>query len=344
MSLRSIRTMDVTGQRVLLRADLDVPLESGKVTDDSRLKAALPTIQFLAEHKAEVIIVGHLGRPEGKPVPELRLTPVIRRLAELGSFTNLVSTGDFLDPSAKEAIANLTPGRIIIFENIRFHPGEESNDPKFASRLASLGQLYVNDCFSTAHRRSASLVGVAELLPSFAGFDLENEVNSLSKLLTHEQSPVVVILGGKKKDKLEYLPEFTGKADSILLGSALAANLTEAEKVLLDPKIIIGTGDKDLDQDSQHKFAEVLKTAKTVIWGGPLGKFEEGFTEGSKAIAEAILASGAVSIVGGGDTLALLDKLQVTQKMTYASEAGGAMLAFMSGRKLPALAALGYYN
>ncbi len=336
--------MDVALQRVLLRADLDVPMESGKVGDDSRLKAALPTINYLLEHKAEIIIIGHLGRPEGKPVPELRLAPVVRRLSELGNLTNLVSAGSFLDPAAKEAINSLTPGRIIIFENIRFYPGEDSNDPKFAAQLASLGQLYVNDCFSTAHRSSASLVGVAQLLPSFAGIDLENEVNSLSKLLSHEQPPLGVILGGKKKDKLEYLPEFIEKADFVLLGSALAAHLTDAEKNGLGQKVIIGSGEKDLDTDSQQKFADALKTAKTVIWGGPLGKFEEGFTEGSKAVAEAIIASGAVSIVGGGDTLAVLDKLDLTQRMTYASEAGGAMLVFMSGRKLPALAALGYYD
>lgn len=344
MPLRPIRTVDVALQRVLLRADLDVPMESGKVRDDSRLRAALPTIKYLVEQKAKVIIVGHLGRPEGKAVPELRLAPVVRCLSQLGKFINLVSAGSFLDPAAKEAINNLTPGRILIFENIRFYPGEESADPKFAAQLAALGQLYVNDCFSTSHRPSTSLVGVAQLLPSFAGLDLENEVTSLSKLLIHEQSPLVVILGGKKKDKLEYLPEFIKKADFVLLGSGLATNLTDPEKIALGQKVIIGSGEKDLDSESVRKFAEVIKTAKTVIWGGPLGKFEDGFTGGSKSVAEAIIASGAVSIVGGGDTLAVLDKLGLTQMMAYASEAGGAMLAFMSGRKLPALAALGYYE
>lgn len=334
----------MVGQRVLLRADLDVPMEDGKVSDDSRLKAALPTINFLVEHSAKIIIAGHLGRPEGKVVPELKLAPVAHRLAELGSYRNLSASGGFLDQTAKEIINGIQPGHIVVLENLRFYAGEDADDSKFAYQLASLGQIYVNDCFSTSHRSSASLVRVPQFLPSFAGFDLEKEVLSLSKLLQQEQHPLIVILGGIKKDKLDRLSDFAKKAEFVLLGSGLAANLTESEKGVLPGNVIAGRGEKDLDNESVKKFTSIIKTGKTVIWGGPLGKFEDGFREGSKAIAEAIIDSGATSIVGGGDTLAVLDQLELRSKMTYVSEAGGAMLAFLAGRRLPGLEALGYYD
>lgn len=344
MSMGSIRTLDLIGQRVLLRADLDVPIKNGKVNDDSRLRAGLLTINYLVEHLAKIIIIGHLGRPGGKSVPELSLAPVAQRLAEIGPYPHLVMTGGFLDPAAKAVINQSQPGGLVVLENIRFYPDEERNDREFSHQLASLGQVYVNDCFSTSHRASASFVGVPQFLPSFPGFDLEKEVINLGKLLEQQKRPVVVILGGIKKDKLERLEDFVKKADFVLLGSTLADNLTDAEKETISGKVIVGRGDKDLDEVSRQKFTSLIKTAKTVIWAGPLGRYEEGFIEGSRAVAEAIIATQAVSIVGGGDTLAVLDHLNLRSKMTYSSEAGGAMLEFMCGRRLPGLEALGYYD
>ncbi len=344
MAMHSLREVDLVGKRVLVRADLDVPLLHGQVADDARLIAALPTIKSLVEKKAKVIIIGHLGRPNGIIVEDLRLNPVADRLKALGGFNNFTKLDDCLGFGTEDSVKTLAAGGILVLENLRFYKGEETADENFSIALAKYGEAFVNDCFSASHRASASFVGIPRLLPAFAGFDLENEVNSLSRLLASEARPLVVILGGKKKDKLELLPDFMLKADYILIGSALAAGLNESGRKLLPDNVIIGSGAADLNELSQQNFITTINKAKTVIWGGPLGKFEEGFTAGTKAVAEAVIKSGALSIVGGGDTLAVLDKLGLSKKMSYVSVSGGAMLDFMAGRELPGLKALGYYD
>lgn len=342
--LRSIRNTNVESHRVLVRADLDVPCENGQVLDNARLRAALPTLRYLVEKKARTVILGHLDRPHGQMVESLRLSPVAVELKNLGEWKELGTVGDCLGPLVEDFVESLTDGGLLLLENLRFRAGEEDNDESFAHQLASLGDLYVNDCFSDSHREHASIAALPRLLPSYAGFDLENEINSLEKVSRKRGRPLVVVLGGAKKDKLEVLPEFLKKAEFILLGNYLSQNLTDVEKAALPENVIYGTGTDDLDEASISGFVDILHRAGKIVWAGPLGRYEEGFLQGTKRLAEAIIESGVVSIVGGGDTVAALNKLGLANKMTYTSEAGGALLHFMAGRHLPGLEALGYYD
>lgn len=342
--LRSVRNTNVGGHRVLLRADLDVPYEKEEIRDSARLRAALPTLQYLVAQKAKTVVLGHLDRPHGQVVGELRLRPVAEALRQLEGWNNLQVADDCLGLEVETAVKSLSDGGLLVLENLRFHKGEEDNDEEFARQLSVLGDLYVNDCFSASHRPHASLVALPRLLPAYAGFDLEKEVTALEKVGRKRGRPLVIILGGMKKDKLEVLPDFLKKADFILLGSYLSQDLTDVEKAALPDKVIYGKGTEDLDAASLTGFTDILQRAKKVIWVGPLGRYEEGFLAGTKKLAEVLLENSCVSIVGGGDTVAALDKLDLAKKMTYTSTAGGAMLYFLAGRKLPGLEALGYYE
>lgn len=342
--LRSIRNTNVGGHRVLLRADLDVPFEKGRVLDNARLWAALPTLQYLVERKAKTLVLGHLGRPHGQIVEELRLRPIAAELGKLGGWDNLQVADDCLGLKIEEAARNLPDGGLLVLENLRFYKGEEENDEAFARQLSSLGDLYINDCFSDSHRRHASVAALPHLLPAYAGFDLEREAAALDKAGRKKGRPLVVIFGGVKKDKLEVLPDFLKKADFILLGSYLSRLLSDVEKAELPDKVIYGQGQDDLDEASLIGFTDILRRARKVIWAGPLGRYEGGFLDGTKRLAEVLLENKCVSIVGGGDTVAALNKLGLAKKMTSTSEAGGAMLHFLAGRRLPGLEALGYYD
>ena len=392
-SLRTLREIDVKGKRVLVRVDFNVPLnDQGDVADDSRLVATLPTIRYLLEQGAGVILMSHLGRPEGKVNDKLRLDGVARRLGELlGRPVRKVD--DCVGPAVAVAADQLQPGEVLLLENLRFHPEEEANDREFARSLASLADVYVDDAFGTAHRAHASTVGVAEFLPSAAGFLMEKEVTMLGRILTDPDHPFTAVLGGAKiADKIGMLEKLVEKVDQLLLGGGMANTFLKAGgsamgdslvdeshldfardfilrargrgvAVDLPVDLVIAPATRngsqpetrvvtpgavpdgwmalDIGPRTVERFQEALAKSKTVIWNGPLGLFEQpAFAHGSEAIARAIARPGLVSVVGGGDSLALLEKTGVAGQITHASTGGGASLEFLEGRELPGVAVL----
>lgn len=392
-SLRTLREIDVKGKRVLVRVDFNVPLnDQGDVADDSRLVATLPTIRYLLEQGAGVILMSHLGRPEGKVNDKLRLDGVARRLGELlGRPVRKVD--DCVGPAVAVAADQLQPGEVLLLENLRFHPEEEANDREFARSLASLADVYVDDAFGTAHRAHASTVGVAEFLPSAAGFLMEKEVTMLGRILTDPDHPFTAVLGGAKiADKIGMLEKLVEKVDQLLLGGGMANTFLKAGgsamgdslvdeshldfardfilrargrgvAVDLPVDLVIAPATRngsqpetrvvtpgavpdgwmalDIGPRTVERFQEAIAKSKTVFWNGPLGLFEQpAFAHGSEAIARAIARPGLVSVVGGGDSLALLEKTGVAGQITHASTGGGASLEFLEGRELPGVAVL----
>lgn len=390
MTKQTVRDVAVQGRRVLVRVDFNVPLEDGRITDDHRIREALPTISYLIERGAKVILCSHLGRPKGKVDPALRLDPVGARLAELLG-RPVRKTADVVGEDARAAVASLQPGGVVLLENVRFHPEEEDNDPEFARSLAALADLYVNDAFGSAHRAHASTVGVAEHLPAVAGFLMEKELTYLGAMLERPQRPFVAILGGKKvADKIPVIQHLLAKADTLLLGGAMSYTFLKARgletgKSLVEPEMIelaeelmekarrgvvafelptdvvaaaaaeAGAPHKvvpvekipldwlgvDIGPQTRGRFATIIRGAGTVVWNGPMGIFEvEAFAEGTWAVARAMAAAPAVTIVGGGDTAAAVDEAGLAGKMTHVSTGGGASLEFMEGKVLPGVAAL----
>jgi phosphoglycerate kinase len=335
---RSVRQADVAGKHVLVRADLNVPLEDGRVADDNRIRKALPTIEYLLEHDAaEVAVCSHLGRPKG-PDPAFSMTPVARRLREL-----------------------LSDERIDVLENTRFDPGETTNDPELARKLAEGHDLFVQDAFGSVHRAHASTVGVAQLLPAYAGLLLERELEELGKLLGEVERPFVLVSGGAKvEDKLEVLRNLGGRADTVLVGGKMAEELrehnplgfpvelprdvvaaaafeenAEAEVVPYDqlPEGWLGL---DIGPETRKAFAAEIGKARTIFWNGPMGVFEwPRFAEGTKAVAEAVARSAAYSVVGGADSARALRELGLEDEVSWLSTGGGAALELLSGKELP---------
>lgn len=393
MSLKTIRDIDMKGKRVLVRVDFNVPLDDlGKVADDSRLVATVPTIRYLLDQGARVILMSHLGRPKGKVNDKLRLTGVARRLGELLGVP-VKKVDDCVGPAAAAAVQLLQPGEVLLLENLRFHPEEEANDREFARQLASLGEVYVDDAFGTAHRAHASTTGVAEFLPSAAGFLMEKEITMLGRILTNPAHPFTAVLGGAKiADKIGVLEKLAEKVDQLLLGGIMANTFLRAEGNALgdslvddshldfardfiqrargrgvtvelpvdlviapasrsggQPEIrvvapgVVPAGWQALDIGPQtiERFKQAIARSKTVFWNGPLGLFEEpAFARGSEAIARAIAQPGLISVVGGGDSLAVLEKVRLAGQVTHASTGGGASLEFLEGRELPGVAVL----
>ncbi len=375
--MRSVRDLDVAGKRVLVRSDLNVPLDGGRVADDTRIRAAMPTVELLLERGAHVILCSHLGRPRGERKPELSLRPVADRVAEL--LGRSVAFGE-------------ETGDLRMLENLRFDPREELNDPSLAAELASEADLYVNDAFGAAHRAHASTEGVAHLLPSAAGLLLEAELDAFERLLDQPQHPFVVVIGGVKvADKIGVIDRFTQLADSILIGGAMAFTFLAADGVavgssrqedeagreiarraaadadsrgcelLLPVDVVVadrfaadaetkvvdtdampdGWMGLDIGPRTTELFGERLAGAQTVFWNGPMGVFELApFAEGTLAVARAVAASSGVTVVGGGDSVAAVNVAGVADRITHVSTGGGAALELLEGETLPGVAAL----
>lgn len=372
MAKLSVRDLDLRGKRVLVRVDFNVPLKDGKVGDDTRIKASLPTILHILEKGGKAVLVSHLGRPDGKPNEKYSLKPVAVRLSEL-----LGKPVDFGEPKG---------GALTLLENVRFDAGEEANDEALAKKLAAYGDVYVNDAFGTAHRAHASTAGVTKFFKqSAAGFLIDKEIQYLGKILTNPDKPFTAIMGGSKvSDKILILEQLAKKVDSILVGGGMAYTLLKAQgkpvgaskveadrldlakKILTQARIILPVdhiaADKfdaaaktqvvtdvpdgwmglDIGPKSVELFKAELSKAKTVLWNGPLGVFEmEPFAKGTKAVAEHLAGlKGVTTVVGGGDTAAAVEKFNVADKMSHVSTGGGASLEFLEGKTLPGIAAL----
>jgi len=352
MQLPDLRNFDLKGKRVLVRCDYDVPLRfaQGKpqIDDDSRILASLPTIQYLLSQNAKIILLAHLGRPEGEVKEEFSLKPVAEKLHELLPSTNFKF--EIFPPKADQSLADNFQSDVVLLENLRFDKGEEENPStssglKFAQELASLGDFYVNDAFAVSHREHASIVGLPKLLPHAAGFQLQKEVSMLSGAFENPRRPVVLLLGGAKEDKLKIIPGFLSWVDRILIGGYLPVLIEkQPDLVVKDQKVEIGTlseNQLDLDLATIEKFSQALEKAGTVIWVGPLGKVEE--SEGvnsTKTIAQVLSGINALKIGGGGDTEAALTKLNLLGSMDYISTGGTAMLEFLAYHQLPGIEAL----
>jgi phosphoglycerate kinase len=384
---KTIRDIDVKGKKVLVRVDFNVPTKDGKVGDDTRIRAALPTIQYLLDHGAAVILCSHLGRPKGGPDPKYTLKPVADYLAQLMG-KPVAFAEDCVGPVAEAAAKALKPGQVLVLENTRFHPEEEKNDLGMARQLASLADVYVNDAFGTAHRAHSSTEGVARFLPGVAGFLMEKEIKYLGQAIDDPKRPFVAILGGAKiSDKIGVIKNLLTKADVILIGGGMANtffaakglamgdSLVEAD-ALETAKELLATGGAKLhlpvdmvladkfDAEAQSKtvptgnvpdgwrmldigpksveaFGKLIQNAGTVVWNGPMGVFEfPRFAEGTYGVAKAVAASKAVSVVGGGDSVAAIQQSGLAAKITHISTGGGASLEMLEGLVLPGLAAL----
>jgi phosphoglycerate kinase len=328
--MRSLREAVVIDKKVLLWADLDVPIQGGQVADDTRLKKGLATLQYLLDNGARVLLIGHLGRPVGKD-PALSLKPVALRLGQL-----LARTIEL-----KEEIAPAESG-VAMLENIRFWEGEEKREEDFAKEVAGLGDLFVNDCFASSHHAGATMLYLPKKLPSYGGLSLEREVAELSKILKEPSHPLVAIIGGAKiETKLPVINHLAKVADSVLVGGKI---MFETENVSLPGNVVVAKDNidgKDIGPQSIEDFSKIIAGASMVVWNGPMGVFEEAkYALGTKSIAQAIAKSSAYSIIGGGDSISALKRLSLIDKIDYVSSGGGAMLEFLAGNKLPGIEAL----
>lgn len=366
--MRTIQDIDVAKKRVLVRCDFDIPLnKKGKVADDFRIKACLPTIKYLIKKRAKIILLAHLDRPGGKVDPSLSLGPVQDKLTELLELS-ILKTLDCVGRAVEEAVAGLEPGEILLLENLRFHPEEEENNLDFAKKLAHLGDIFVNETFASSHRVHASIVGIPKFLPAVAGLRLTQEVETLAKAISKPEHPLTVVIGGAKAlTKIKVIENLSNLADSILLGGVVANVFMKSKgedigkstsdeegeiylkKINLDwSKIHLPIDflpNKNLILDIGPKtvktFAEIISKSKTIIWNGPMGVAElEEFASGTKEIAQAIAKTSGFTVVGGGDTIAALNKFGLLGKIDYVSVGGGAMLEFLAGSKLPGIEAL----
>lgn len=334
MKLPSVRSLKVAGKKVLLRTNYDVPLEKGKIGDDSRIVESLETINYLLQKKAKIIIISHLGRPKGRVVADLSLKPVVKYLAKLLSRKV---------PLVEKTANGRREAEVVMLENLRFSSGEEVNDKKFAQKLAKQADFYVNDAFACSHRQHASIVSVPQFLSSALGLDFLEEVEVLAKVRKTPQRPVVVILGGVKKSKMRAVKKLTAWADYILIGGQVVSYDGISQMIKQDPKILgsLTKSGEDITMETVKKFKKIIAQAKTIIWTGPMGAFEnQKFEKGTKEIARAVVASGAYTVAGGGDTEAALTKFGLVDKVDYISSGGGAMLTFLAEKTLPGIEAI----
>jgi phosphoglycerate kinase len=382
----SITSVDVAGKRILVREDLNVPFVKGAITDDARIRAALPTLKHLVERGAKVIVMSHLGRPKGVD-PELSLRPVATALSKLLD-KEVHFAEDCVGEAAHAAVGRLQAGDVLLLENVRFHPEEEANDSEFARRLAALGELFVNDAFGASHRAHASVVGIAKHLPAYAGELMLAELTALHKALDDPKRPLVAVVGGAKvSTKVGVLRHLLQKVDALLIGGAMANTFFRAqgyptgdgmveESALEDAIKVKKKGGKklvlpvdlvcarrmeagqsqrimaakevepgwmalDIGPKSVAKFGKHIASASTIVWNGPMGVAEiPDFSEGTRAVGEAMASSGAYTLVGGGDTVAAIDSLGLSGRFSHVSTGGGATLEYLEGKELPGVAIL----
>ena len=390
-SKKTIKDVDVTGKRVLVRVDFNVPLHEGSVVDDTRVRAALPTLRYLVDHGARVVIMSHLGRPKGAPDPQYSLRPVRRVLQRLLG-RNVMFVDDIIGREAHEAVDRMVDGEILMLENVRFHPGEKANDPGFAAELALLGDVYVNDAFGAAHRAHASTTGLADHLPAYAGLLLAREVETLTGMLTDPERPFVAILGGSKvSDKFGVIDRLLDSVDVLIIGGGMCFTLLVAKGVevgrslveeewvepardmlekassngveMLLPVDFVVAADiaddadtaivgreeipadmmgLDIGPTSIELLKGAISGARTIFWNGPMGVFEmKPFEAGTREIASAVARNNrAVSVIGGGDSVAALKKFGLEERVTFVSTGGGASMKLLEGSSLPGLEAL----
>ncbi len=393
MNKKTVKDINVNGKKVLVRCDFNVPQdENGNITDNTRIIASLPTIKYLLENNAKVILCSHLGRPKGEVKKEFSLAPVAKELSkQLGIDVKLAD--DIIGDSAKSLAANLKEGEAILLENVRFDAREEKNDPEFAKELANLAEIYVNDAFGTSHRAHATTAGVADYLPAVSGFLIQKEIDFMGNALENPERPFVAILGGKKvSDKIGVINSLLEKVDTLIIGGAMAYTFFKAQgyevgdsiceldkldlalelmekaktkgvklmlpvdtkvgkefkadtesKVVKYSEIPAGWEGFDIGPETIEMYKEELKNAKTIVWNGPLGLFEfDQFAIGTNEIAKALanVNANAVTIIGGGDSAAAIEKIGLSDKMTHISTGGGASLEFLEGKKLPGIECL----
>ena len=392
LNKKSVEDLDVKGKRVLVRCDFNVPLKDGEITNDKRIVAALPTIKYLMEQGAKVILCSHLGRPKGEYKPEFSLAPVAKRLSEyLGVDVPLAEDENVVGDNAKKMAADLQDGQVMLLENVRYRAEETKNEENFSKELASLADLFVNAAFGTAHRAHCSTTGVASYLPAACGYLIQKEIRFMGGALADPKRPLVAILGGAKvSDKIGVISNLIDKCDTIIIGGGMAytfmkylghnigTSLLEADwvdkagemmqtakdkgvKFLIpidnrcgkeykeDTEVLVcksddipdGWMDLDIGPKTEKLFADAIDGAGTVIWNGPMGVSEwDNFASGTIAVAKAIADSGAISIIGGGDSVAAVTKLGFADQMSHISTGGGASLEFLEGKELPGIAAL----
>lgn len=392
LNKKTIEDIDVKGKKVLARCDFNVPLKDGEITNDKRIVAALPTIKYLMEHGAKVILCSHLGRPKGEYKPEFSLAPVAKRLSEyLGVEVKLAEDAEVVGPNSKAMAAELKDGEVMLLENVRYRAEETKNEENFSKELASLADIFVNDAFGTAHRAHCSTTGVAAYLPAVCGYLIQKEIKFMGGALANPKRPLVAILGGAKvSDKIGVIENLIDKCDTIIIGGGMAytfmkylghnigTSLLEADwvekagemmkkaedkgvkflipvdnkvgkeydehteaKVVSSDDIPDGWMGLDIGPKTQEVFADAIKGAGTVIWNGPMGVSEwDNFAAGTICVAKAVADSGAISIIGGGDSVAAVTKLGFADKMSHISTGGGASLEFLEGKDLPGICAL----
>lgn len=392
LNKKSVEDLDVKGKRVLVRCDFNVPLKDGEITNDKRIVAALPTIKYLMEQGAKVILCSHLGRPKGEYKPEFSLAPVAKRLSEyLGVDVPLAEDENVVGDNAKKMAADLQDGQVMLLENVRYRAEETKNEENFSKELASLADLFVNDAFGTAHRAHCSTTGVASYLPAACGYLIQKEIRFMGGALADPKRPLVAILGGAKvSDKIGVISNLIDKCDTIIIGGGMAytfmkylghnigTSLLEADwvdkagemmqtakdkgvKFLIpidnrcgkeykeDTEVLVCKSDDipdgwmglDIGPKTEKLFADAIDGAGTVIWNGPMGVSEwDNFASGTIAVAKAIADSGAISIIGGGDSVAAVTKLGFADQMSHISTGGGASLEFLEGKELPGITAL----
>lgn len=392
LNKKTVEDIDVKGKRVLARCDFNVPLKDGEITNDKRIVAALPTIKYLKDHGAKVILCSHLGRPKGEYKPEFSLAPVAAKLSEyLGQEVKLAEDPEVVGANAKAMAAELKDGDVMLLENVRYRKEETKNEEVFSKELASLADIFVNDAFGTAHRAHCSTTGVAAYLPAVCGFLIQKEIKFMGGALADPKRPLVAILGGAKvSDKIGVISNLLDKCDTIIIGGGMAYTfmkylghsvgtslleedwiekagqmMTDAKekgvkflipvdnkvgkeydentesKIVNSDEIPDGWMGLDIGPESQNLFTDAIKGAGTVIWNGPMGVSEwKNFEDGTVAVAKAVADSGAISIIGGGDSVAAVTKLGFADKMSHISTGGGASLEFLEGKELPGIAAL----